>query len=89
MEEKFNFIYDSQQHPGDLDSIIRGIDKEAADIYCDWKYNLHRAYRTNVRLHDIERARQQKPKSVCTMEQWERTCDLFEYEAYKVSEISI
>ena len=30
MQEKFNFIYDVEHHLGDLDLIIRGIDREAA-----------------------------------------------------------
>ena len=88
MQEKFNFIYDAQ-HSGDLDLIVRGIGREAVDIYRDWKYNLHRAYRNNVWLDGIARVRQQKPKVVHTIDQWLLTCDLFESEAYKVSEISI
>ena len=63
----FNYIYDTQHHPGDLDLIIRGVDKETADIYRDWKYNMHKAYRNNIGLHGIVRARQQKPRSVYTM----------------------
>ena len=68
MQEKFNFIYDAQHHPGDLELIMRGVDKKAADIYSDWKYNLYKAYRNNMGLHGIVRARQQKPRSVRTME---------------------
>ena len=57
MQEKFNFIYDVEHHFGDLDLIIRGIDREAADIYRDWKYNLHRAYKNNVLIGGIARVR--------------------------------
>ena len=89
MQEKFNFIYDAEHHPSDLDLIIHGIDREAVDIYCHWKYNLHRAYKNNVRASDIPMARQQKPRAVHTIDQRLRTCDLFKSEAYKVSEISI
>ena len=89
MQEKFNFIYDAEHHPSDLDLIIRGIDREATDIYRNWKYNLHRAYRNNVQIDSITRARQQKPRAVRTMDQWQLTCDLFKSEAYKVSEILI
>ena len=35
MQEKFNFVYDTRNHPGNLNLILRGIDKEAADIYRD------------------------------------------------------
>ena len=49
MQEKFNFVYDTENHSGDLNLILRGIDKETVDIYCDWKYNLHRAYRKKKR----------------------------------------
>ena len=86
IQEKFNFIYDAEHHPGDLDLIIRGIDREAADIYCNWNYNMHRAYRNNMQQGSIARVRQQKPTAVHTVEQWHQTCEL---EAYKVSEISI
>ena len=37
MQEKFNFIYDAKHHPGDFDLIIWGIDREATDIYYNWK----------------------------------------------------
>ena len=89
MQEKFNFIYDVEHHLGDLDPIIRGIDREAVDIYHDWKYNLHKTYKNNVRINSIARERQQKPRVVHTMDQWQLTCDMFKSEAYKVSEISI
>ena len=42
---------DAEHHPGDLDLIIRGIDREATDLYRDWKYSLHRAYRNNTRRY--------------------------------------
>ena len=48
MQEKFNFIYDADHHLSDLDLIICGIDREAVDLYYDWKYSLHKAYRNNV-----------------------------------------
>ena len=54
IQEKFNFIYDAEHHPSDLDLLIRGIDREAADI---WKYNLHRAYKNNVQTCGIMRVR--------------------------------
>ena len=76
MQEKFNFIYDAEHHPGDLDLIIHGIDREAVELYYNWKYSLHRAYRNNVQRGGIARARQQKPRAVHTMEQWQQTCDL-------------
>ena len=88
MQEKFNFIYDAQNHPSDLGLIIQGNDREAAYLYHDLKYNLHRAYKNNVRIGGVARARQQKPKAVQTMDQWQLTCDLFESEVYRVSEIS-
>ena len=37
MQEKFNFIYDTEHHPDDLDLIIHGIDKEPTDLYRGWK----------------------------------------------------
>ena len=89
MQKMFNFIYDAEHRLNDLNLIIRGIDREAADIYRDWKYNLHRAYKNNVQIGGIVRVRQQKPRAVYTMDQWQLTCDLFESVAYKVSEISI
>ena len=57
MQEKFNFIYDAEHHLSDLNLIIRGIDREAANIYHDWKYNLHRAYKNNVLTSSIQRER--------------------------------
>ena len=62
---------------------------KAIDIYCDLKNNLHIAYLNNVRIDGITRARQENPKAVHTMDHWQFTCDLFESEAHKVSEISI
>ena len=88
MQEKFNFTYNVKNHPGDLDLIIQEIGKEATDLYRNWKYNLHRAYRNNVHIGGVAKARQQKPRVVQTMDQWQLTYDLFESEAYRVSEIS-
>ena len=88
MQKKFSFIYDAQ-HPSDLDLIVREIDREAANIYYDWKYNLRRTYRNNVRHSGITRVRQQKPRAVHMIDQWPLTCDLFESVVYKVSQISI
>ena len=31
MQEKVNFIYDAKNHPGDLNLIMQGIAREAAD----------------------------------------------------------
>ena len=53
MHKKFNFFNDANYHPGDLDLIIRGIDREDADLYRDWKYSLHRAYKNNVQRGSI------------------------------------
>ena len=89
MQEKFNFIYDAQNHPGNVDLILQGIDKEAADLYRDWRYTLYRDYRSNVCIDGVVRATQQKPRSLQTMDQWQLTCDLFESESYRVSEILI
>ena len=58
MQDKFKFVYDADHHPGDLDMILCGIDREAVDIYSDWKYKLHRTYKNNVRIGGIVRARQ-------------------------------
>ena len=69
--------------------ILCGIDREAANIYCDWKYKLHRTYKNNGRISGIARARQQKPRSMYTIDQWQKTYDIFESKAYKVSEIFI
>ena len=69
MQEKFNFVHDAENHLDDLNLILLGIDREAAYIYRYWKYNLHRAYRKNVRIGGIMRTRQQKPRAVHTMEQ--------------------
>ena len=89
MQDKFKFVYDENNHPGDLDMILRGLDREATDIYRDWKYKLHKTYLKNVENGGIARARQQKPRSVHTIDQWQKTYDLFETETYKVSEIFI
>ena len=89
MQERFNFIYDAEHYPGDLNLIIRGIEREAAVLYCDWKYNLQSAYKNNVWAGNIARAKQQKPGVVYTLDQWQLTCDLFESASYKVSENSI
>ena len=89
MQEKFNFVNDEENHLGDLNLILQGIDREAADIYRDWKYNLHRAYKNNMWIDGIARARQQKPKAFHTLDQWQLACDLFESDEYKVSKISI
>ena len=78
----------NQYFNDDLNLIIQGIDREAVDIYRDWKYNLHKTYRNNVRISGVARARQQRSKAVQTMDQWLLTYDLFESEAYRVSEIS-
>ena len=48
MLDKFNFVYDVENHLGDLDLILCGINGEAADIYHDWKYNLQKAYINNM-----------------------------------------
>ena len=69
MHGKINFVYDAKNHPGDFNLIVRGIDREVVDIYRDWKYNLHRAYRNNVRIDSFARVRQQKPRAVHTMDQ--------------------
>ena len=55
IQKKFNSISDAENHPGDLNLILRGIEKEATGIYYDWKYNMHRAYRNNVRIDGIAR----------------------------------
>ena len=89
MQEKFKFIYDAQNHPSDLDLIIKGIDREVANLYHDWKYTFHRAYRNNMGIDGVVRVRQLKPRAIQTMDQGQLTCDLFEFEAYMVSEISI
>ena len=89
MQDKFKFVYDVDNHPCDLDMVLHGIDREAVDIYNDQKYKLHRTYKNNVPIGGIVRARQQKPRSVHTIDQWPKTCDLFESETYKVSEIFI
>ena len=89
MQDKFRFVYDEENHPGDLDMILRGLDREAADVYCGWKYKLHQNYLKNVNESGIVRARQQKPRAMHTIDQWRKICDLFESEAYKVSEIFI
>ena len=70
MQEKFNFVYDAKNHPGDLNLILQGIDRKVADIYRDWKYNLHRAYKNNVRISGIARERQKKPRVAHTLDQW-------------------
>ena len=57
MQEKFNFIYDAEHHPGDLDLIIHGINRETADLYRNWTYSLHRANRNNVQRGGIARVR--------------------------------
>ena len=69
--------------------ILRGIDREVTDIYRDWKYKLHRTYKNNMQIGGIAKARQQKPRFVHTIDQWQKICNLFESEAYKVSEIFI
>ena len=69
MQDKFKFVYDEDNHPGDLDIILCGLDKEAADIYRDWKYKLHKNYLKNVEKGGIGRARQQKPRSGHTIDQ--------------------
>ena len=89
MQDKFKFAYDENNHLDNLNMILRGLDKEAADIYRDWKYKLHKTYQKNVKNGGIAKARQQKPRSIHTIEQWQKVCDLFESEAYKVSEIFI
>ena len=46
MQEKFNFIYDPQNYLSDLDLIIQEINREVANPYRDWEYNLHKPYKT-------------------------------------------
>ena len=57
MQEKFNFVYDTENYPDDVNLILRGIGREAADIYHDWKYNLYRAYINNLWIGGIAKAR--------------------------------
>ena len=57
MQDKFKFVYDIDNYPGDLDMILRRIDREAADIYYDWKYKRHKTYTNNVQNGGIVRAR--------------------------------
>ena len=57
MQDKFKFVYDENNHLDDLDMILRGFDREVADIYRDWKYKLHKAYQKNVENGGIMRTR--------------------------------
>ena len=57
MQDKFKFVYDVDNNPGDLDMILRGVDREAANIYCDWKYKLYITYKNNVQNGGLVRAR--------------------------------
>ena len=88
MQEKFTFVYDKVRFPDDIQSISHGIDKEAGDIYRDWKSRLSKSYKQSVRLGGLQMVRQKKPKTVKSQDDWERTCDLFESDSFKVSEIS-
>ena len=88
MQEKFNFIYDARNHPVTLTWYYKGL-KEKLQIYTAIGSTLHIAYRNNVRIGSVARVGQQKPRLVQTMNQWKLTYNLFESEAYRVSEISI
>ena len=57
MQDKFKFVYDEDNYPNDLDMILCGLDREAADIYHDWKHRLHKNYLKNVEKVGIARAR--------------------------------
>ena len=68
IQEKFNFVYDAESHLGAFNLILREIDREAVDIYHDWKYDMHKAYRNSMAIGGYARARQQKPRAVHIMD---------------------
>ena len=88
MQNKWTFVYDQVRCPNDLQSIIAGVDKEAGDTYRDWKSRLSKSYKASIKQGGPQLARQKRPRVVRTQDDWERTCDLFESDAFRVSKMS-